>query len=67
MKSDPQVKSDITAELAGDPAVDATDVGVAGWLTLEGEVDWGYQSASAEQCVHPLVGATRVVDRLQLA
>ena len=27
-----------------------------GWVTLSGEVDWGYQFASAEQCVRPLRG-----------
>jgi osmotically-inducible protein OsmY len=27
-----------------------------GWVTLTGEVDWGYQFASAEQCVRPLPG-----------
>lgn len=27
-----------------------------GWVTLTGEVDWGYQYAIAEQCVRPLPG-----------
>jgi osmotically-inducible protein OsmY len=27
-----------------------------GWVTLTGEVDWGYQLVSAEQCVRQLVG-----------
>lgn len=27
-----------------------------GWVTLTGEVDWGYQFAAAEQCVRPLAG-----------
>ncbi|HEX9721330.1 MAG TPA: BON domain-containing protein [Ramlibacter sp.] len=27
-----------------------------GWVTLTGDVDWGYQFASAEQCVRPLAG-----------
>lgn len=27
-----------------------------GWVTLTGEVDWGYQFASAEQCIRPLAG-----------
>lgn len=144
MKSDQQLKSDICAELAWDPAVDATNVGVAvregvvtlsgvvdgylqrhaaeravrrvagvrglavdldvnlapdhrrsdgeiaqaalhalrwhslvpddkvkvtvddGWLTLEGEVDWGYQSASAEQSVHPLVGVRGVTNAIRI-
>jgi len=37
-----------------------------GWVTLTGEVDWGYQSASAEQCVHPLVGVRGISNRLHL-
>ncbi|MDE2605144.1 MAG: BON domain-containing protein [Burkholderiales bacterium] len=144
MKSDQQLKSDVTAELAWDPAVDATNVGVAvrdgivtlsgvvdsylqkhavqraasriagvrgialdldvrlaphgrrsdteiaqaalhalrwhslvpdehvrvevedGWVTLSGEVDWGYQSASAEQCIHPLVGVRGITNAIRL-
>jgi osmotically-inducible protein OsmY len=27
-----------------------------GWVTLTGQVDWGYQLASAEQCIRPLSG-----------
>ena len=27
-----------------------------GWITLTGQVDWGYQCASAEQCIRPLAG-----------
>lgn len=27
-----------------------------GWVTLTGEVDWGYQFAAAEQCIRPLAG-----------
>jgi osmotically-inducible protein OsmY len=37
-----------------------------GWVTLTGEVDWGYQSASAEQCVHPLLGVRGVSNRIRL-
>lgn len=37
-----------------------------GWVTLEGEVDWGYQSASAEQCVNPLVGVRGLTNRIRL-
>jgi osmotically-inducible protein OsmY len=144
MKTDMQIKSDVTAELAWDPAVNATSVGVAvkdgvvtvsgtvdtymqkhaieravrrvsgirgmavdlevriapdhrrtdgeiaeaalhalrwhslvpedkvkvevedGWVTLQGEVDWAYQSASAEQAVRPLVGVRGVSNELRL-
>lgn len=144
MKTDPQLKSDVIAELAWDQAVDATHVGVAvkngvvtlvgevdsylqkhaveravrrisgvrgialdldvklapdhqrtdtdvaqaalhalrwhslvpeehiqvevedGWVTLAGEVDWAYQSASAEQCVSALVGVAGVSNRITI-
>lgn len=144
MKTDLQLKADVTAELVWDPAVNATNVGVAvkdgivtlggvvdtylqkhaveravrrvsgvrgiavdldvrlapdhkrsdaeiaqaalhalrwhslvpddrlkvevedGWVTLTGEVDWAYQSASAEQCLHPLVGVKGVTNKIQL-
>lgn len=134
MKSDIQLKSDVSAELAWDPAVNAAGIGVAvkngivtlsghldtfaekhaaeraarrvggvrgialeldvklaplhkrsdseiaqaainalalnslvpagavkvevedGWVTLSGVVTWGYQFASAEQCIRPLIG-----------
>lgn len=134
MKTDVQLKADVTAELAWDPAINATNIGVMvkdgvvtlsghldtfaekhaaeraaqrvagvrgialeldvklsaehkrsdseiaqaaasallwnsrvpddsikvevedGWVTLTGEVDWGYQLAAAEHCVRPLTG-----------
>lgn len=37
-----------------------------GWVTLTGEVDWGYQSASAEQCIRPLVGVRGVSNQIRL-
>ncbi|HSV84907.1 MAG TPA: BON domain-containing protein [Ramlibacter sp.] len=37
-----------------------------GWVTLTGEVDWGYQSASAEQCIRPLIGVRGVSNQLRL-
>jgi osmotically-inducible protein OsmY len=37
-----------------------------GWVTLGGNVDWAYQSASAEQCVHPLVGVRGVSNEIRL-
>lgn len=144
MKSDLQIKSDVTAELVWDPAVNSTNVGVAvkdgivtlsgtvdtymqkhaveravrrvsgvrgiavdlevrltpghrrtdseiaqaalhalrwhslvpdervkvevddGWVTLSGELDWAYQSASAESAVRPLVGVRGVSNEIHL-
>jgi len=144
MKTDIQLKADITAELAWDPAVNATGIGVIvkdgvatltghldtfaekhaveravhrvsgvrgialeldvklaaqhkrsdseiaesasmalrlnslvpdgrvqvevekGWITLTGEVDWGYQRASAEQCLRSLVGVRGLTDHITI-
>jgi osmotically-inducible protein OsmY len=35
-----------------------------GWVTLAGEVDWGYQSASAEQCIRPLTGVRGLFNKI---
>ncbi len=37
-----------------------------GWVTLTGELDWPYQSASAEQCIHPLLGVRGVTNQIRL-
>ncbi|MBG9390230.1 BON domain-containing protein [Caenimonas aquaedulcis] len=33
-----------------------------GWVTLSGEVDWGYQQVACEQCVRPLIGVRGVIN-----
>jgi osmotically-inducible protein OsmY len=35
-----------------------------GWVTLTGEVDWGYQFASAEQCIRPLAGVRGLSNKI---
>jgi osmotically-inducible protein OsmY len=37
-----------------------------GGVTLLGEVDWAYESASAEQCVRPLIGVKTVDNRITI-
>lgn len=37
-----------------------------GWLTLTGEVDWGYQFASAEQSIRPLPGVRGLYNRITI-
>ena len=37
-----------------------------GWVTLEGQVEWHYQSTAAEQAVRRLVGVTGVNNRLRI-
>lgn len=35
-----------------------------GWVTLTGEVDWGYQFASAEQAIRPLPGVRGMYNKI---
>jgi len=37
-----------------------------GWVTLTGEVDWAYQFASAEQCMHPLIGVKGLINHITI-
>lgn len=37
-----------------------------GWVTLEGEVDWAYQQATAEHCVRPLIGVRGITNNVGL-
>jgi len=37
-----------------------------GWVALTGELDWGYQSASAEQCIRPLIGVKGISNQIRL-
>jgi osmotically-inducible protein OsmY len=144
MKTDMELKADVTAELAWDPAINATNIGVTvkdgvvtlaghmdtysgkhaveravgrvsgvraialdldvrlspehtrsdfelaqaaaaalrlnslvpdgkvkldaedGWIILTGQVDWGYQFASAEQCLRPLAGVRGIDNRVTI-
>ncbi|HWI81117.1 BON domain-containing protein [Ramlibacter sp.] len=37
-----------------------------GWITLTGEVEWGYQFASAEQSIRPLPGVRGIYNRITI-
>jgi len=37
-----------------------------GWVTLTGQVDWGYQFASAEQCIRPLSGVRGMFNKITI-
>lgn len=37
-----------------------------GWVTLTGEVDWGYQFASAEQAIRPLPGVRGMYNKITI-
>jgi osmotically-inducible protein OsmY len=59
MKSDIQLRSDVLAELAWDPAVDANEVGVIvreGVVTLTGQLDSYAQKFAAERAVLRVAG-----------
>jgi len=37
-----------------------------GWITLTGQVDWGYQFSSAEQCLRPLAGVRGITNAVTI-
>lgn len=37
-----------------------------GWITLTGQVDWGYEFASAEQCLRPLAGVRGITNNVTI-
>lgn len=58
-RTDSDIAQAATAALSLNSLVPAGKIKVEvedGWVTLTGQVDWGYQFASAEQCVRPLAG-----------
>ena len=66
MKSDLQIKSDVSAELVWDPAVNATNVGVAvkdGIVTLSGTVDTYMQKHAVERAVRRVSGVRSTCPR----
>lgn len=69
MKSDLQLKSDITAELVWDPAVNPANVGVAvrnGIVTLSGEVDTYLQKHAVERAVRRVAGVRGIAVDLEV-
>jgi osmotically-inducible protein OsmY len=68
MKTDAHLKADVTQELAWDPAINATGMGVAvpdGVVTLTGHLDSYAEKHAVGQAVHPQITAalTRQVER----
>jgi osmotically-inducible protein OsmY len=69
MKSDLQIKSDVTAELVWDPAVNSTSVGVAvkdGIVTLSGSVDTYMQKHAVERAVRRVSGVRGIAVDLEV-
>ena len=69
MKSDSEIKRDIEAELAWDPGIDATDIGVsakAGVVTLTGFVHSYSQKVSAESDAKKVSGVIAVANDIEV-
>lgn len=66
-RSDSEIAQAATAALGLNSLVPRGKVQVEvekGWVTLTGEVDWGYQFASAEQCIRPLAGVRGLSNKI---
>ncbi|MEJ8850673.1 BON domain-containing protein [Variovorax rhizosphaerae] len=67
MKSDVQMRNDVLSELAWDPAVTATDVGVIvkdGVVTLTGHPSSHAEKCAIEVAVSDLLGVTGVANQI---
>lgn len=66
-RTDADIAGAATAALALNTLVPRGKVKVEvekGWVTLTGEVDWGYQLATAEQCIRPLAGVHGLFNKI---
>jgi osmotically-inducible protein OsmY len=66
-RTDAEIASAATSALSLNTLVPRGKIQVEvekGWVTLTGEVDWGYQVASAEQCIRPLAGVRGLHNRI---
>ncbi|MDI1272864.1 BON domain-containing protein [Polaromonas sp.] len=69
MKTDAHIKADVTDELAWDPAVNATGVGVAvreGVVTLTGHLDSYAEKHAVERAVHRVAGVRGIAIELDV-
>lgn len=69
MKTDADLKRDVTAELAWDPAVDSTAIGVAakdGVVTLTGHIDTFAQKHAAARAVRRVSGVKAIALELDV-
>jgi osmotically-inducible protein OsmY len=69
MKSDTQLRRDVEDELAIEPSVDATAIGVAaedGVVTLSGHVASYSEKLAAERCAAQVLGVSAVVSELDI-
>ena len=69
MKTDVELKKDVTAELAWDPAVKATAIGVAvkdGVVTLSGHLETFADKHAAERALHRVAGVKAIALELDV-
>jgi len=69
MKSDAQLRRDVEDELATEPSLDATAIGVAvedGIITLSGHVASYSEKLAAERCVARVLGVGAIVSELDI-
>jgi osmotically-inducible protein OsmY len=69
MKSDTQLRRDVEDELATEPSVDATAIGVAaedGLVTLSGHVASYSEKLAAERCAARVLGVSGIVSELDI-
>ncbi len=69
MKTDSQLKQDVTAELQWDAEIDEAKIGVAvsnGAVTLSGHIPTYLQKLAAKQAVKRVSGVTAVVDHIDV-
>lgn len=68
-RSDSEIALAATAALGLNSLVPEGKVQVQvenGWVTLTGELDWGYQFASAEQSIRPLPGVRGLYNKISI-
>lgn len=69
MKTDHQLKDDVTAELEWEPSIDANHIGVAaekGVVTLTGHVNSYWQKSGAERAVSRVRGVKGLAEELEV-
>jgi osmotically-inducible protein OsmY len=68
-RSDPEIARDAVHELESHVSIPADSIKVTvkdGWVTLEGTVDWEYQSSLAESAMKKLKGVSGVTNQIQV-
>lgn len=68
-RSDADIAQSVLGALRFNVAVPRDRVRVTvdgGWVSLEGEVDWQYQRAAAENCVRPVMGVKGVTSQISI-